>query len=73
MSPVLADLPAWKVIRVLEAFGFTYQRTKGSPQLYRHADGRACVVPNHATIKRGTLSSILRQAGLTREEFLNAL
>jgi hypothetical protein len=29
------------------------------------------VVPQHATIKRGTLASILRQAGLTPAEFLN--
>ncbi|MEV4773205.1 type II toxin-antitoxin system HicA family toxin [Micromonospora humida] len=27
------------------------------------------MVPNHSTIKRGTLASILRQAGLTAAEF----
>ena len=36
----------------------------------RDADGRVAVVPEHGTIKRGTLASILRQAGLTTAEFL---
>jgi predicted RNA binding protein YcfA (HicA-like mRNA interferase family) len=28
------------------------------------------IVPQHGTVKRGTLRSILRQAGLTTAEFL---
>ncbi|WP_409496743.1 type II toxin-antitoxin system HicA family toxin [Amycolatopsis sp. cmx-11-12] len=39
----------------------------------RHPDGRVIVIPQHGTIKRGTLSSILRQAGLTSAEFLDLL
>ncbi|MFE9325800.1 type II toxin-antitoxin system HicA family toxin [Nocardia sp. NPDC052278] len=31
------------------------------------------VVPLHGTVKRGTLASILRQAGMTATEFLNLL
>jgi predicted RNA binding protein YcfA (HicA-like mRNA interferase family) len=31
------------------------------------------VVPEHGTIKRGTLASILRQAGLSTAEFLKLL
>jgi predicted RNA binding protein YcfA (HicA-like mRNA interferase family) len=31
------------------------------------------VIPEHGTIKRGTLGSILRQAGLTPAEFLKLL
>jgi len=46
--------------RVLESLGFAYVRTKGSHAIYRHPDGRAVVVPQHGTIKRGTLASILR-------------
>jgi predicted RNA binding protein YcfA (HicA-like mRNA interferase family) len=30
-------------------------------------------VPRHETIKKGTLSSIMQQAGLTKEEFLKLL
>ncbi len=36
-----------------------------------HPDGRVAIVPRHGTVKRGTLSSILRQAGITPSEFLD--
>lgn len=70
MSPALSDLPVRKVLRVLESIGFVYSRTKGSHAVYRHEDGRTVIVPMHGTVKRGTLASIVRQAGLTTAEFL---
>lgn len=73
MSPALADLPVRKVVRVVESIGFVHVRTKGSHAIYRHPDGRTVVIPQHGTIKRGTLSSIVRQAGLTTVEFLALL
>jgi predicted RNA binding protein YcfA (HicA-like mRNA interferase family) len=73
VSPALADLPFRKVEQALTKAGFEYARTKGSHTVYRHSDGKVVVVPRHATIKRGTLSSILRQAGLTTAEFLQLL
>jgi predicted RNA binding protein YcfA (HicA-like mRNA interferase family) len=48
-------------------------RTKGSHAVYRSSDGRVVVIPEHGTIKRGTLGSILRQAALTPAEFLKLL
>lgn len=73
MSPALSDLPVRKVIHALESAGFVYVRTKGSHAVYRRPDGRVVVIPEHGTVKRGTLSSILRQAGLTPPEFLKLL
>jgi hypothetical protein len=32
-----------------------------------------CVVPNHREIKIGTLGGVLKQAGVSAEEFLDAL
>ncbi len=32
-----------------------------------------CVVPDHRELKTGTLSGILKQAGLSRDEFASAL
>ena len=32
--------------------------------------GRGCVVPMHKEVKIGTLAGILRQAGVTADEFL---
>jgi predicted RNA binding protein YcfA (HicA-like mRNA interferase family) len=73
VSPALADLPVRKVTRALESIGFSYVRTKGSHAVYRGPDGRVVVIPEHGTIKRGTLGSILRQADLTPAEFLKLL
>ena len=70
MSPALSDLPVCKVVRALESIGFVHKRTTGSHAVLRHPDGRIVVVPQHGTVKRGTLGSILRQAGLTPSEFL---
>jgi predicted RNA binding protein YcfA (HicA-like mRNA interferase family) len=73
VSPALSDLPVRKVTRVLESIGFAHARTKGSHAVYRHEDGRTVIVPMHGTVKRGTLASIVRQAGLTSAEFLALL
>ena len=73
MSPALSDLPVRKVAKALESVGFTHVRTKGSHAVYRHPDGRVAVIPQHGVVKRGTLASILRQAALTTDEFLQLL
>jgi predicted RNA binding protein YcfA (HicA-like mRNA interferase family) len=73
VSPALSDLPVRKVTRAIESLGFAYVRTKGSHAVYRHTDGRAVVIPQHSTIKRGTLASILRQAGVKPDEFRDLL
>ena len=72
MSPALSDLPVRKVTRALESVGFAYPADQGQPRR-RRSDGRVVVIPQHGTIKRGTLSSILRQADLTPAEFLKLL
>ncbi|GAA1331072.1 type II toxin-antitoxin system HicA family toxin [Saccharothrix algeriensis] len=73
MSPALADLPVRKVERLLKSLGFEHVRTKGSHAVWRHPDGRTVVLPMHGTVKRGTLASVVRQAGLTAAEFLALL
>lgn len=73
MSPALSDLPVRKVVRALESVGFSHVRTKGSHAIYRDQAGRVAVIPQHGVVKRGTLASILRQAGLTPADFLKLL
>jgi predicted RNA binding protein YcfA (HicA-like mRNA interferase family) len=36
-------------------------------------DERGCVVPMHDELKTGTLAGVLRQAGVSDEDFLAAL
>ena len=54
-------------------FGFGVVSQKGSHIKLRR-DGsttKTVIVPNHYEVARGTLQSILEQAGITLEEFLN--
>jgi predicted RNA binding protein YcfA (HicA-like mRNA interferase family) len=70
--PELPRVNAKETIRALRRAGFELERTKGSHQLFRRAsDGRQVTVPLHGsrTLKLGTLRNILRQAGMTVEEF----
>ena len=49
-------------------------RGKGSHLfLFRSDPPTALTVPNHRELKRGMLRAIIRQAGLTVEEFLDLL
>jgi len=63
------------VVRALEGAGFRIVRWKGSHVRLKHADGRVTTVPVHAgqDVSRGLLRKILRDAELTREEFLALL
>jgi len=71
----LRPLPARKIIKALEKIGFKPVRQRGSHVILKHADGRVTVVPVHKgeQIGRGLLSKIIKDAGITKEEFLNIL
>jgi predicted RNA binding protein YcfA (HicA-like mRNA interferase family) len=56
-----------QVIRGLEGHGFRFIGQKGSHRKYKNG-GRAAIVPMHYEIAKGTLQSILEQAGLTLDE-----
>jgi len=68
----LTPLPPEKVCRVLERLGFVAIRQKGSYIFYRHPDGRTTVVPFHRgeDISKGLLLKIIRDCGLSKDEFL---
>ncbi len=46
---------------------------KGSHIKLRNSDGKTVIVPLHRELAKGTLGSILRQAGMTVEEFLTLM
>jgi predicted RNA binding protein YcfA (HicA-like mRNA interferase family) len=68
----LRPVPPLKVIKVLERIGFQILRKKGSHVFLKHPDGRTTVVPVHSgeEIGRGLLRKIIKDAKLTRDEFL---
>ncbi len=68
----LKPLPYREVRRKLEKAGFARISQKGSHvKFVRYGDDgvRTVTVPHHREITVGTLRSILRQAGLTPNEF----
>lgn len=60
-----------EMVRVFEKFGYQFDRQHGSHIILRHVDPpyRRLTIPDHREIARGTLRSIIRQAGLTVDEF----
>ena len=65
-------LPFREVKRKLEAVGFTEISQRGSHVKFaKQTDQglRTAVVPRHREVAAGTLRSILRQAGLSWDEF----
>lgn len=69
------DAPNRKVIRALEALGFRLVREGNHISMERtNADGTSTplTIPNHTTIKGSTLRTVLTQAGIPRQEFLEA-
>ena len=58
--------------KALGHLGFEEARQRGSHLVMRRG-ASGCVVPMHAAIKTGTLSGMLKQAGVSVEEFTKAL
>ncbi len=70
--PKLPCVSGAKVAKALERLGFVRQRQKGSHLVLRR-DGSVCVVPMHREVDQGTLRGVLRQAGISPEEFVDNL
>jgi len=61
-------------IKALNKIGFYFKRQKGSHIILRRDEPfTQLVVPNHNELDRGTLRAIIREAGLTVEEFIKLL
>ena len=60
-----------ETVRALPSLGFEVARQRGSHIVMRR--GPSGCVPNHREIKPGTPSGVLRQAGVSVEEFIAAL
>jgi predicted RNA binding protein YcfA (HicA-like mRNA interferase family) len=72
----LPVLSAREVLKALERAGFARVAQRGSHIRLKGTwagQTRVVIVPNHPEIARGTLLSIIRQSGMSREEFLDAL
>ena len=74
--PKLRRVSGKETIRALEKLEFSQVRQRGSQVVLRRdtlKGGSGCVVPLHRELAIGTLRSILRQAQVTPEEFIDQL
>ncbi|MDR2203091.1 MAG: type II toxin-antitoxin system HicA family toxin [Nitrososphaerota archaeon] len=71
----LKPQPAKKLIKVLTKIGFKTVRIQGSHVILKHPDSRLTVVPVHAgeEIGSGLLNKIIKDTGLSKEEFIKFL
>ena len=60
-------------IRAFEKLGYRVDHQTGSHIILRHPQMRRLTVPNHKELARGTLRALIREAGLTKEEFSRLL
>jgi len=71
---VPTDLSGQALCRCLERVGFVFQRQKGSHMILRREDPYArVVVPDHKTLRIGTLRQILNEASITVEQLKELL
>ena len=70
--PKLPRVSGAEVVRALGRLGFAVARQRGSHIMLRRGSS-GCVVPNHRELKTGTLAGVLKQAGVSAEDFMNAL
>lgn len=73
--PKLPACTGDEVISALKKVGFQVVRQKGTHIRMHHQDGRVVTIPVHVgkTLGKGLLHKILRDAELTRDEFIALL
>jgi predicted RNA binding protein YcfA (HicA-like mRNA interferase family) len=60
-------------IRVFQKLGYQLDHQTGSHIILRHPQMRRLTVPNHRELAKGTMRALIREAGLTKEEFAKLL
>lgn len=72
--PALPSVGWQKAVRAFAKHGWIHDRTRGSHYIMvRPGEAGLLSVPMHDPIKRGTLRRLIRDAGLSVEDFVNSL
>jgi predicted RNA binding protein YcfA (HicA-like mRNA interferase family) len=72
--PAIPLLKPREVVKAFEKLGWEVARQRGSHIILTKEGHIATLsVPNHPEVARGTLRSLISRAGITLEEFLEAL
>jgi predicted RNA binding protein YcfA (HicA-like mRNA interferase family) len=72
--PRLPQLSGREAVRVFESLGWQQVRQSGSHIIMvREGHLATLSVPDHKEVAKGTLRSLIRSAGITVDEFLEAM
>lgn len=68
----IKELPVKKVLKILRKFGFEFLR-QGKHSVYYNSQKKITIpVPtSHRVITRGVIQSLIKQTGISREEFFS--
>ncbi len=75
MPKLPRQISGQEIVKALLKLGYQVDHQTGSHIILRQNQQpfRRLTVPNHKDLAPGTLRAIIRQAGLTREEFLELI
>lgn len=68
---ILSNISGKKAINIFERLGYIIDHQTGSHVILWHPDKPTLSVPNHRELAPGLLRSLIRQAGITVDEFLS--
>lgn len=71
--PRLPVISGDKFAKTVSKIGYIWDHTEGSYMILLHPSGRRLSVPRHAELGRGLLRALLRDADLSREDFIKLL
>lgn len=72
--PKVPLLKPWEVVKTFEKLGWEVARQRGSHIILTKEGHIATLsVPNHPQVAHGTLRSLIVRAGITVEEFIEAM
>lgn len=73
--PKLPIISGADLVKFFAKIGYNIDHQTGSHIILRHKilPHRRLTIPNHKEIAKGTLRAIIRQAGLSRDEFFELL
>jgi len=73
--PKLPVISGKEIVKALAKLGYITDHQTGSHIILRNKEPphRRLTIPNHREMAKGTLRAIIRQTGLTREQFMDLL
>jgi predicted RNA binding protein YcfA (HicA-like mRNA interferase family) len=71
--PRLPIISGDQFVKAVSKIGYSWDHTEGSHMILLHPSGWRLSVPRHAELGRGLLRALVRDADLSREEFISLL